>query len=142
CQRGWRVVDCSSEQGGGEGAAKLIDGDPSTHWHSRWSPDSPSPPHHVTIDLGQAVQARGFVYLPRQEGTNGTVADYELLGSVDGERWTSLAAGTFANIAANPVAQVVTLPAPATLRFVRFVAKRECQGRAWASGAELEVLVR
>lgn len=142
CQRGWRVVDCSSEQGGGEGAAKLIDGDPGTHWHSRWSPDSPSPPHHVTIDLGQTVQARGFVYLPRQDGNNGTVADYELLGSVDGERWTSLAVGTFANLAANPVAQVVTLATPAPLRFVRFVAKRECQGRAWASGAELEVLVR
>jgi hypothetical protein len=71
-----RVVDCSSEQGGNEATATAIDGDPRTHWHSRWSPDSPRPPHHLTIDLGGERQLRGFVYLPRHDGSNGTVADW------------------------------------------------------------------
>lgn len=137
-----RVVDCSSEQGGGEAAAKAIDGDPRTHWHSRWSPDSPPPPHHLTIDLGDARTLHGFVYLPRHEGSNGTVADYEFLVSRDGTNWTSAARGTFGNVEANPVARTVRFGAPiAGVRQVRFVARKEVRGRAWASCAELGVLV-
>ncbi|MBL8751706.1 MAG: alpha-L-fucosidase [Planctomycetes bacterium] len=139
----FRVVDCSSEQGGGERAAAAIDGDAGTHWHSRWSPDSPGPPHHLTVDLGRALDVHGFVYQPRASGSNGTVADYEFLVSPDATTWTPVASGTFGNIAANPVAQVVRLERPAAaVRFVRFVAKREVAGRAWASCAELSVLGR
>jgi hypothetical protein len=140
---GASIVDCSSEQGGGEAAAKAIDGDPRTHWHSRWSPDSPQPPHHLTIDLGRAVALRGFVYQPRASGDNGTVLDYRFEGSVDGKSWRELAKGSFANIAANPVPQVVRFAAAMDgARFVRFTALREVQGRAWASCAELSVLTR
>lgn len=137
-----RIVDCSSEQGGGEAAVKAIDGDPRTHWHSRWSPDSPRPPHHLTIDLGGERLLRGFVYQPRREGSNGSVADYEFLVSQDGAAWTRAAHGTFGNIEANPVSQTVTLPAPIAARYVRFVALKEVRDRAWASCAELGVLVR
>lgn len=140
---GASIVDCSSEQGGGEAAAKAIDGDPRTHWHSRWSPNSPPPPHHLSIDLGRAIDLRGFVYQPRASGDNGTVLDYRFEGSVDGKVWQQLAAGSFANIAANPVPQVVRFQVPmAAARFVRFTALREVQGRAWASCAELSVLTR
>jgi alpha-L-fucosidase len=139
---GFRIVDCSSEQGGREVAAKAIDGDARTHWHSRWSPDSPQPPHHLTIDLGRDVAVRGFAYQPRAEGDNGTVADYEFFGSRDGNDWQRLAGGTFANIADNPTTQVVTWKEAVTVRFVRFVATREVRGRAWASCAELSVLAR
>ena len=140
---GWRIVESSSEQGGSEAASKAFDGDASTHWHTRWSPDAPRPPHHLTIDLGRAIDLHGFVYQPRRSGDNGTVADYEFLGSIDGTAWRSLAKGTFGNVANNPVAQVVRLPAAvAGVRFVRFVALREVKGRAWASCAELSVLVR
>jgi alpha-L-fucosidase len=138
---GATIVDCSSEQGGGEAAAKAIDGDPRTHWHSRWSPDSPPPPHHLTIDLGRAVDLRGFVYQPRASGDNGTVLEYRCEGSVDGVAWQQLAAGSFANIAANPVPQVVRWPVAMTgARFVRFTALREVRGRAWVSCAELSLL--
>lgn len=140
---GCRVVDCSSEQGGSEAAGKAIDGDPSTHWHSRWSPDAPRPPHHVTLDLGRAIDLHGFVYQPRSSGDNGTVADYEFFGSSDGIAWRSLAKGSFGNIANSPVAQVVRLPAAVGgVRFVKFIALREVRERAWASCAELSVLVR
>lgn len=138
---GWRVVDCSSQQGGREAAEKAFDGDPRTLWHSRYSPDTPAPPHHLTIDLGKPAALRGFVYQPRTDGSNGTIADYEFLGSADGVVWTTLAAGTFGNIEQNPVPQVVEFGrAVAGLRFVRLVGKREVRGRPWASCAELSVL--
>ncbi len=138
---GWRIVACSSEQGGAEAAAKAIDGDPRTHWHSRWSPDSPPPPHHLVVDLGRAHRLGGFVYQPRAEGDNGTVAAYELHGSADGLAWRQLAAGEFGNILVNPVAQAVRFATPAeNVRYVKFVAVREVRGRAWASCGELGLL--
>ena len=140
---GWRVVECSSEQGGREAAKKAIDGDPATHWHSRYSPDTPRAPHHLVIDLGAAHDLVGFVYQPRAEGDNGTIADYEFLVSADGAAWRHAARGTFGNVAANPVPQVVRFAAPApAVRFVKLVALREVHDRAWASCAELSVLVR
>ncbi|MCA8966552.1 MAG: discoidin domain-containing protein, partial [Planctomycetes bacterium] len=140
---GWRVVESSSEQGGAEAASKAIDGDPRTHWHTRYSPDTPRPPHHLVIDLGKARDLAGFVYQPRAEGDNGTVADYAFSVSADGTAWREVARGTFANIAANPVPQVVRFAAPATgVRFVKFVAVAEVRGRPWASCAELSVLLR
>ncbi len=139
---GWKVFQCSSEQGGGEGAEKAFDGDPHTHWHSRWSPDTAGPPHHLAIDLGSTVTVRGFVYQPRAEGNNGTIADYEFHGSTDGSTWQLLAKGTFVDIEPNPVAQVIELPAPvANVRYIKLTALREVKGRAWASCAELSVLV-
>jgi hypothetical protein len=55
--------------------------------------------------------------------------------------WQQLAAGSFANIAANPVPQVVRWPVAMTgARFVRFTALREVRGRAWVSCAELSLL--
>ncbi len=143
CPTGWRVVACSSEQGGSEAARKAIDGDPRTHWHTRYSPDTSRPPHELVIDLGKAIDLGGFVYQPRADGDNGTVADYEFFVSPDNVTWRSVAKGTFDNIAANPVPQVVRLTAPATgARFVKFVASREVHGRPWASCAELSVLLR
>ncbi|MCA8976298.1 MAG: alpha-L-fucosidase [Planctomycetes bacterium] len=138
---GWRVHDCSSEQGGREAATKAFDGDPRTHWHSRYRPDTPGPPHHLAIDMGRAITITGFVYQPRADGSNGTIADYEFHASSDGKAWALLAAGTFANVENNPIAQVVELKAPMRdVRFIKLVARREVQDRPWASCAELSVL--
>ncbi|MFN3241702.1 MAG: alpha-L-fucosidase [Planctomycetota bacterium] len=141
---GWGVLDCSSEQADkGEGAANAIDGDPDTIWHTRYAPDTPEHPHHLTIDLGAAHDLTGFVYVPRKGGGNGTIAAYEFFGSADGVTFTSLAEGTFGNIANNPTARTVQLPKRAEgTRYVRLVARREADGKPWASVAELSVLVR
>ena len=141
---GWGVFDCSSEQADkGEGASNAIDGDPDTIWHTRYAPDTPTHPHHLTIDLGARHDLTGFVYLPRNGGSNGTIADYELQGSSDGATFRSLATGTFGNIANNPTARTVRFAAPAEgVRYVRLIARREASGKPWASVAELSVLVK
>src|SRR5262249_18444107 len=51
----WTVLEVSSEQAPREAAAKAFDGDPKTHWHSRYGADTPAPPHHLAIDLGETV---------------------------------------------------------------------------------------
>ena len=85
----------------------------------------------------------GFVYLPHKGGSNGRIADYELLGSSDGAAFRRLAAGTFGNIANNPTARTVRFDAPAAgVRHVRLVTRREANGQPWASVAELSVLVK
>lgn len=140
---GFRVHDCSSEQAGSETAEMAIDGDPDTIWHTAYGDESPRPPHHLTIDLGQAVTLRGFLYLPRKNGSNGTIRDYAFYGSADGETWQELAAGSFDNVANAANAQRVVFREPMTsARYVKLVSHREVQDRAWASCAELSVLVR
>ena len=95
------------------------------------------------IDLGARHDLTGFVYLPRNGGSNGTIADYELQGSSDGATFRSLATGTFGNIANNPTARTVRFAAPAEgVRYVRLIARREASGKPWASVAELSVLVK
>jgi hypothetical protein len=138
---GWKIVACSSEQSSDGPANNAIDGDPNTLWHTRYQPDSPKHPHHLTIDLGQAHTLTGFLYQPRTTGNNGTIADYEFHGSHDGVQWRKLAKGTFGNIGNNPTARTVRFEQPAqNTRFVRLTALREVEGRAWASVGELSVL--
>ncbi len=138
---GWHLLAASSEQAPGERAELAFDGDPTTHWHSRWSPDAPTPPHDLAIDLGATVTVTGFIYVPRPDGDNGTIADYELQVRAGGDdAWRTVARGTFAEPTHGQ--QVVRLPTSAPgVRQVRFAGHREVHGRAWASCAEFAVLV-
>lgn len=141
--RAWRIAAVSSEQAPGESADLAIDGDPATHWHSRWSPDEPAHPHRIAIDLGAEHAITGFTYLPRREGSNGTLTQWRFSVSLDGIGWTvAIEDGEFGNVAANPVQQVVRLPSPQRARFVALESKRAVGDRPWASCAELGVLVK
>lgn len=71
-----------SAQSGNE-AAKAIDGNTSTHWHTRWGTGATPLPHEITVDLG-AVQDNlcELRYLPRQDKDwNGTILKFELYAS-------------------------------------------------------------
>ncbi|MFO1054711.1 MAG: alpha-L-fucosidase [Planctomycetota bacterium] len=139
----WKILSCDSEQAPSEAAECAIDGDPTTHWHSRWSPDSPNHPHRIAIDLGTEQDVTGFTYLPRHEGSNGTVTRYDFRVSIDGSTWTTaIEGGEFGNIEANPVQQVVRLPNATRARYVELVSHRAVGDRPWASAAEIGVLVQ
>jgi hypothetical protein len=59
---------CSEETAGADNfAARAIDGDSSTFWHTRWNADQKQP-HSVTVDMAKANRIGGFTYLPRQDG--------------------------------------------------------------------------
>lgn len=139
---GWKVVSVDSEEtaGADNSAARAIDGDSSTHWHTRWNADQRQP-HTITVDMGPTHRIRGFTYLPRHDGLlNGVVERYRFETSADGSTWTTnIANGSFANIQNNPSLQEVSF-APVKARYFRFTSLRAIWDSGWTSAAEISVL--
>ena len=139
---GWKIIAVDSQDTNAEdgSAARAIDGNSSTFWHTRWNDDL-SLPHFITVDMGNEHRISGFTYLPRQDGTqNGTVERYRFETSADGAHWvTNIVSGTFANIRNNPSLQEVNF-APVTARYFRFTALREINRGGGTSAAEISVL--
>jgi alpha-L-fucosidase len=140
---GWKVVGVDSEEtvGADNSAARAIDGDSSTIWHTRWNADQKQP-HFITVDMGATHRIAGFTYLPRQDGLlNGVVEKYRFETSADGLAWTTnVADGSFANIQNNPSLQEVSF-APVSACYFRFTSLRAIWGSGWTSAAEISVLL-
>jgi alpha-L-fucosidase len=139
---GWKVVSVDSEEtaGADNSAARAIDGDSSTIWHTRWNADQHQP-HSITVDMGKMHRIGGFTYLPRQDGLlNGVVEKYRFETSADGVTWrTSIADGSFANIQNNPSLQEVSF-APVNARYFRFTSVQAIWNSGWTSAAEISIL--
>jgi alpha-L-fucosidase len=139
---GWKVVSVDSQEtvGADNSAARAIDGDSSTIWHTRWNADQQQP-HHITVDMGKANRIAGFTYLPRQDGLlNGVVVKYRFETSEDGVTWTTnIADGSFANIQNNPSLQEVSF-APVDARYFRFTSLQAIWNSGWTSAAEISVM--
>jgi alpha-L-fucosidase len=139
---GWKVVSVDSEEtaGADNSAARAIDGDSATFWHTRWNADQRQP-HSMTVDMGKTNRIGGFTYLPRQDGLlNGVVERYRFETSADGTNWTTnIANGSFANIQNNPSLQEVSF-APVEVRYFRFTSLRAIWNSGWTSAAEISVL--
>jgi alpha-L-fucosidase len=139
---GWKVISVDSEEAAGadNSAARAIDGDSSTIWHTRWNADQKQP-HTITVDMGTTHRIAGFTYLPRQDGLlNGVVEKYRFESSTDGVTWTTnIADGSFANIQNNPSLQEVSF-APVQARYFRFTSLQAIWNSGWTSAAEISVL--
>ncbi len=138
---GWKIVSVDSEEtaGADNSAARAIDGDSSTIWHTRWNADQRQP-HSIVVDMGKTNQIGGFTYLPRQDGLlNGVVDRYRFETSTDGAAWTTNAGGSFANIQNNPSLQEVSF-GPVHARYFRFSSLHSIWGSGWTSAAEISVL--
>jgi hypothetical protein len=110
-----------------------MDDDPGTCWHTKWEP-SPTPmPHKLTIEFDRAVTLKGLTYLPRQEMANGRVAECEVFA--DGNRVASVKWYDTSEL------QTLRFSQPVTTRTLRLVIKSEVNGNAFASVAELDVLI-
>ena len=74
-----RIVAKASSQSGGGPIANAFDGTPDTIWHSNYGKKNPGKyPYEVDIDLGGLYAVNGFHYLPRTNGGNGMLKDYEI----------------------------------------------------------------
>ena len=134
------VVYVSSEEGpGGEYARNLVDGDPQTIWHTMYSVTQAKYPHWVDFDCGEEKLIKGFVYLPRQDGSpNGNIKAYRLQLSSDGKTWSEpVCEGSFDRSAKE---KRVLLTEPQRARYLRFTALSSQNGADFASGAEFNVL--
>ncbi|WP_409491198.1 phosphocholine-specific phospholipase C [Amycolatopsis sp. cmx-11-12] len=130
----------SQETAGESGAAtNAVDGNPATHWHTKWSGGEDPLPHELHLDLGAARTVTGLAYLPRQDGSaHGRAGGYEVYLSADGSAWGNpVATGTFADDAVLKTLRFW----PARARYVRFRALTEAGGRGpWTSAAEVTPL--
>lgn len=91
-------AEANSEQGGEE-AAKAIDGDVNTKWHSKWGNENAKLPY--TFDLkaknGEPMAVNGLVYTPRPDDGNGVVTGYKVEVSQDGTSFEKVAEGKLAD---------------------------------------------
>ena len=134
------VVYVSSEEGPGREYGKnLVDGDPSTIWHTMYSITVPKYPHWVDFDCGEEKLIKGFSYLPRQDGSpNGNIKGYKVQLSMDGKTWTApVSEGDFENSSKE---KKVLFSKPQKARYLRFTALSSQNGADFASGAEFNVL--
>jgi alpha-L-fucosidase len=141
----WRIFDCDSQNSDDEGAAKAIDDNPRTIWHTRYRDGVVDPmPHHVSVDLGETVAIRGFTYTPRPDQWEGGIimrARFEV--SKDGKNWTIAADDVvFDNIVNSRQQQVVRLTTPMAARYFRLTALRTANDSNFASAADVSVLVK
>ncbi len=131
------LVD-SEETTGEDGAAiNVLDGDPSTIWHTEWSDTVITYPHELQLKLDKSYTLTAFEYLPRQNSENGRIADYELYIADNDSVWGDpVASGSFTNTSEN---QLITFT-PKSGQYIRLVALSEVNANAWASCAEINLM--
>ncbi len=135
---GWKILHRDSEEGGEGLARHAIDGDPETYWHTEWSEETPTHPHEIQVDLGEALTLAGMTYLPRQGSSNGRLGKFEVYVSQDGKNWGEPVAKAQGKDSDHLL--TVRFSEKRTGRYLRIRAISEVQGRAWSSIAEIDVL--
>jgi len=132
-----KVVNVDSEAPGCVGG-NAIDGNPGTIWHTEWEANPPVYPHSITIELQEQTEIKGLTYLPRQDMSNGWIAEYEIFISTDGKNWGEpIASGKFQK---GRDKKKIVFAKSHNARFVRFVAVSGFDGQIFASVAELDVI--
>ena len=136
---GLQIVFASSQEPDEGDASYLVDGDPSTIWHTMYSITLAKYPHWVDFDAGKQKVIKGFSYLARQDGSlNGCIKDYEIYVSNDNKTWGEpVAKGSFEKTAK---LQKVMFRKPVKARYVRLRALNEQSGQDYASGAEFTLV--
>lgn len=136
---GLQIAFASSQEPDEGDASYLVDGDPSTIWHTMYSITLAKYPHWVDFDAGKQKVIKGFTYLARQDGSlNGCIKDYEIYVSNDNKTWGEpVAKGSFEKTAK---LQKVMFGKPFKARYVRLRALNEQSGQDYASGAEFTLV--
>ena len=81
----------------GEGpAAFALDGDTQTYYHSSWNPQATEDQLWMILELDEPAKIAALRYLPRPGRDNGTVLQYEVSYSMDGEEWKTVSTGVWA----------------------------------------------
>ena len=119
-------------------AAKAIDGNPDTLWHTPWGAGATGFPHSIIVEFRDATVLKGCTILPRQDAfTNGLIKDYEVYTSADGRNWGQpLIKGEFTM---GRELKRVTFAQPVAGKFLKLVALSGFDDQPFASIAEIDV---
>ena len=115
----------------------VLDGDDGTLWHTNWYGSDRST-HWITLDLGKEYPVDGLRYLPRQGNQlNGTITQYEIWASTDGDQFVKIASGDWAADHEWKTASFT----PYYIQYIKLVAVNACDegGAKFASAAEIRV---
>lgn len=88
------TATASSYQKDGSKPSNVLDGNPSTMWHTDWS--ITTMPHWIDLELSEPTEITGLIYTPRQTGSNGNATKYEIQVLVDGT-YQTITSGTLKN---------------------------------------------
>lgn len=121
-------------------AQNAIDENPKTFWHTHPNEGELAPPQSFTVDMGKEIQAKGFTYLPRQDGTTHGMTDkYIFETSTDNTIWKKVAEGEFSNLRANPIEHAVNFAQPESVRYFRFTGTKALD-KNHVSAAEIGII--
>ncbi|WP_369147697.1 discoidin domain-containing protein [Streptomyces sp. R44] len=138
-RNGWTAVASDQETLKENGrAANVLDGDPATHWHSRYS-GTPAPlPHSITIDMHRTRAVAALVYQPRKDSANGRAGAYTITTSTDGTTFgAAVATGTWRD---DDTVKTATFTRATNARYIRLTVTREAGDRGpWTSAAEIRL---
>ncbi|MDF9829705.1 alpha-L-fucosidase [Parabacteroides sp. PF5-6] len=125
----WSIVSHKNEE-----VAKAIDGNTA----NRVLIDKGQP---LTIDLGETLDLKGFVYTPVNHTAAPNIYRYTFSVSEDNKQWQTLQrAATFNNIRNNPIAQEVLFETPAKARYIKLEALELANPAAQYAVSEVSVL--
>lgn len=125
-------VSASSYQDGSSAPDKVLDNDPNSMWHTKWS--ITTMPHWINFEMSEPTLVKGIMYQPRAGAGNGTITQYKVQISDDGINFRDYASGTLVR---DPSIKEIEFT-PVTTKHVRFVALAASNNNA--SAAEMRVI--
>lgn len=129
-------TDCSYQH---QTAGQAIDNNIETIWHSDWTNEQFQQPHFIEVDMNEVLTVKGLEYLPRQEQSNGRIAEYKLEVSLDGKSWeTVIERGRFRNTRQR---QQEMFEQARKIRYFRLTTLREVSNSFYSSIAEIGVVL-
>ncbi len=132
-------VDSEETEGEDGAAINILDGDPTTIWHTEWFDTTTSYPHELVLALDEAKEISIVEYLPRQSSENGRIADYEIYISQNDSAWGDpVASGVWSNDSDKKSVSIT----PTTGKYIRLMALSEVNGNEWASCAEINLMTK
>lgn len=139
---GGKVAAVSSFQPGME-AQRMLDGDPSTFWHTRFAGGDAKPPHSVVLQVPAGTRVRGLEYTAWTGGNgNGHVKRFTVSLSDDGESWGDPVLKGKLKPHARGV-QTVSFSEPSSKPYIKFeiTTAHSPPGRFLAAIGELDVVL-
>lgn len=69
--------------------ASLIDQDPATYWHTKWTGTaSANDPHWLQVEFTEAISGNMVLFMQRRNAANDHPTKFAITGSTDGETWS------------------------------------------------------
>ena len=128
----WKVLSTIND------IQKIVDEDPIS-WFIQEKSKTPTA---VTIDLGELLNLKGFIYLPSQDRwAEGTISHYIFEVSTDNVHWKKVSEGEFGNIKNNPIEQRITF-AEEKARYIKLTAVKTVDNTNRVSYAEIGIITQ